>query len=114
MKKMTKIEALCLTDEKLDKVVKIQGTPYDRKRKLSDATIRKMNKMAKSGKSLSEIANKFGVAWATVRYNTDPDWRQYFNATRSGAHTGKDKISVKNRVAYKRSLVASGKVVATA
>ena len=114
MKKMTKLETLCLTDEKLDKVVKIQGTPYDRKRKLSESDIRKMNKMAKSGKSLCEIASKFGVNWTTVRYNTDPIWRQSYNATRSGAHTGKDKISVKNRVAYKRSLVATGKVAAVA
>ena len=114
MKKMTKIDVLTMTDDKLDKVVKIQGTPYDRKRKLSEGDIQKMNKMAKAGKSLAEIASKFGVYSSTVRYNTDPIWRQTYNATRSGAHTGKDRISVKNRIAYKRSLVAAGKVTATA
>lgn len=114
MKKLSKLEALTLTDDKLDDAVKIQGTPYDRKRKISTETIKKMNKLSKAGKTISEIANKLGVSYIGVRYNIDPVWRATYNKTRSGAHTGKDHITVKNRVAYKRTLVAEGKLTAIA
>ena len=112
MKKLTKIEALCLTDDKLDSVVKIQGTQYDRKRKISPETVKKMMKLSSSGKSISEIADKLGISYTGVRYNIDPQWRATYNATRDGKHTGKDHITVKDRVAYKRNLVAQGKLTA--
>ena len=114
MKKLNKIEALTLTDDKLDIAVKIQGTPYDRKRKISPDTIKKMTKLSKAGKSVAEIANKLGVSYVGVRYNIDPIWRATYNANRDGKHTGKDKITTNNRVAYKRTLVAEGKLTAMA
>lgn len=107
---MNKIELLTLTDEALDAKVKIQGTKYDRKRKLSDQLIRKMNSMSKRGKSVSEIAKKFGLNYLTVKYNVDPIFKEEYNARRDGKHTGKDKITVKNRISYKRALVAVGKL----
>ena len=109
---MTKVEILSMLDEDLDRKIKIQGTKYDRKRKVSDATIKKMQKLFNSGKTVAEIANKLGLHNHTVRYNVDPEWRAMYNATRNGAHTGKDKITVANRIAYKRQLVAAGKVTA--
>ena len=109
---MTKVEILSMMDADLDKKVKIQGTPYDRKRRVSDATIKKMVKMFGNGKTVSEIASKLGLCYHTVHYNVDPVWRAKYNATRNGAHTGKDKITVSNRIAYKRMLVAAGKVTA--
>lgn len=114
MKKMTRIDVLTLTDDKLDKVVKIQGTKWDRKCKISESTIKKMSKMAGTGSTAAEIARKLGINYQMVRYHTDPIWRASYNATRNGKHYGKDRISVKNRVAYKRSLVAAGKVTAAA
>lgn len=108
---MTKLELLTLTDNKLDDVVKIQGTKYDRKRKLSDATIKKIINLAKKY-DYKEIARKLDLNPVTVRYNADPVWRALYNETRSGKHTGKDRITKTNRIAYKRSLVAAGKVTA--
>ena len=110
MKKMTRIDVLTLTDDKLDKVVKIQGTKWDRKCKISEATIKQMNKMSGVGKTIAEIASKLDINPQMVKYHTDPIWRASYNANRSGKHYGKDHITVKNRVAYKRSLVAAGKV----
>ena len=107
---MNKIQILIMTDDQLDKSIRIQGTPYDRKRKLSESTLRKMNKMYNSGKTPYQIAKELGLNYSTVRYNTDKAFKAIYNATRDGRHTGKDKISVKNRVAYKRQLVAQGKV----
>lgn len=108
------IETLTLNDNELNKAVKIQGTEYDRKRKISTSTLKKMLAMSKKNKSYQEIACKLGLSPTTVRYNIDPVWKAAFNAKRDGKHTGKDNISISDRVAYKRSLVATGKVVATA
>lgn len=107
-----KLELLSLTDEALDKKVKIQGTKYDRKRKISDSSIRKMQRMYKRGKSVSEISSKLGIGYTSILYNVDPIWKAEYNAKRSGAHTGKDHITFKDRVSYKRTLVAAGKVTA--
>ena len=41
---MKRKEVLKLSDRKLDNYVKIQGTRFDRKRKFSEATKRKMKK----------------------------------------------------------------------
>lgn len=114
MRKMSKLEVLTLTDDKVDQVVKIQGTKYDRKRKISPDTIKKMNRMASQGKSVAEICKKFNLNYVSVRYNIDPIWRATYNATRSGKHTGTDRITMKDRVAYKRTLVAEGKLTAVA
>ena len=52
---MKRREVLKLSDRKLDNYVKIQGTKFDRKRKFSEATKRKMKRMYKNGKSVKEI-----------------------------------------------------------
>lgn len=107
---MKKMDVLKMTDMELDSKVKIQGTQYDRKRKISDKLIKKMKSMWKRNKTVSEIASKFGLNYNTVRYNVDPVYKMEFNKKRSGAHTGVDHITVLNRVAYKRELVAAGKI----
>ncbi len=109
---MTKLQLLTLTDNALDQKVKIQGTKYDRKRKVSDATIKKASGLFARGKTISEIASKLGLNYTTVRYNVDPVFKAEFNAKRSGAHTGKDHITKLDRIAYKRTLVAKGCVTA--
>ena len=107
-----KIELLAMTDDALDVTVKIQGTEYDRKRKVSTSTLNKMLAMYKKKPNVAEIASKLGLNYTTVRYNVDPVFKAEFNAKRDGKHTGKDHITVKDRIAYKRSLVAAGKVTA--
>ena len=107
---MKRIEILTLDDNSLDKKVKIQGTQYDRKRKISDAIISKAKKMWKKNKSISEIARKLDLNYMTVRYNVDQEFRNAYNEKRDGKHTGKDHITKLNRVTYKRQLVAAGKI----
>lgn len=106
---MTKIELLKMTDDKLDTTVKIQGTQYDRKRKVTDKLVEKMLKMAKR-KDYKEIASELGLTYRTVRYHTEPLFRSNYIKGLSGKHTGKDKITMTDRVAYKRELVAAGKI----
>lgn len=105
-----KLTLLKMNDDQLDKEVKIQGTKYDRKRKLSDETLKKISNMAKKNLTYSKIAKDLGISYTIVRYHMDKAWRESFNAKRDGRHTGKDHISIKNRVAYKRALVAAGKI----
>ena len=107
---MTKKELLKMTDSQLDAKVRIQGTKYDRKRKISDSTLKKITALAKKNHTYQEIAKKLGLTAQSVRYHIDPVWKAYYNANRDGSHTGTDKITVKDRVAYKRSLVAAGKI----
>lgn len=109
---MTKIEVLKMTDNDLDKAVKIQGTDYDRKRKVTSSIIKKMRGLEKKGKNYSEIAKEFGFCSKTVRYNLDSTYREFCKMNCSGAHTGKTRLNKTNRVAYKRELVAKGKVSA--
>lgn len=109
---MTKLEILTMTDAALDKTVKIQGTKYDRKRKISDATIAKAKKLFSKGKLIADIARQLGVNYSSIRYQIDDDYRKSYNMSRSGAHTGKDHITKLDRVAYKRQLVAAGRVTA--
>lgn len=107
---MNKKEILKLTDAQLDAKVKIQGTKYDRKRKISDWTITKMKRMSKKGKTPSEIAEKLGISIIGVKYNIDPEFKRLHNERRSGAHTGTTHITTADRIAYKRSLVSKGKI----
>lgn len=109
---MNKVEILQMVDKDLDKAVKIQGTMYDRKRKYGKAALAKMTKLQKKNKTFKEIAKALGCAERTVQYNLDAEFRKEYNANRSGAHTGKDRVTKANRIAYKRQLVAAGKVTA--
>lgn len=101
-----KVNVLKMVDNELDKAVKIQGTDFDRKRKVTSGMKESMMRMRNRGKTFREIAERFDVDHRTVRYNLDPCYREYCKASTSGAHTGKTRISKTNRVAYKRELVA--------
>lgn len=107
---MKKKDILKLTDAELDAKVKIQGTKYDRKRKISDRTISRMKRMSKRGKTPIQIAEKLGISVMGVKYNLDPEFKKLHNQKRSGAHTGTDHITPEDRIAYKRSLVSKGKI----
>ena len=108
--KMKKKDVLKLNDAELDSKVKIQGTEFDRKRRYSDNTLKKMRKLYKKGNSFSEIAQKIGASVAIVRYNVDDEYRKRFNQKRSGKHTGLDMVTRENRIQYKRELVSKGKI----
>lgn len=107
---MTRSEILKMKDNELDKRIKIQGTRFDRKRKVSNATITRMRKMFEKGKSISEIAAIVGLSPKTVRYNVDDEWRAHYNATRDGKHTGVTNITKEDRIAYKRQIVDTRKM----
>ena len=54
---------------------KIAGTNKDKRRKVTNGTIYRMNQMVEAGKSLSTVAKKYGVTTYTVKYHTDPKFK---------------------------------------
>lgn len=106
---MTKREILKLSDNKLDKMVKIQGTNYDRKRKVTKQMQTRMMQMLKAGKSINSIAEHFSVTPHTVKYNTDVEYKKWWNTSRDGKHYGANNSNATERGAYKRSLLKARK-----
>ena len=102
---MKKKEVLSLSDYALDKVVKIQGTKFDRKRKLSDKTISKMKYLSACGYSASRIAKTLGTNYVVVKYHTDPEYRYRVNH-KGGSHSH-GEMDLQNRAEYKRGLVSA-------
>lgn len=107
---MTRKQVLALDDLYLDKVVKIQGTKFDRKRKVSDSTIKKIKRLYDKGMSVTEICEKYSMNWLTVKYNVDPEYKKVYNERRDGKHTGVDSISKAERIQYKRDLIKRRKI----
>lgn len=108
---MTRKDVLAMDYLTLDKTVKIQGTRFDRKRKVSNSDIVRMKKLRARGDTLQSIAEKVGCCKMTVKYHTNPEWRENYNKTRNGKHYGnKVTYSVSDRSAYKRDLVATRKI----
>lgn len=108
MNKTNIINLLKLTDDELDKSIRIAGTDFDRKRKVTKDVLAKMKKLEAKGKSYAEIANIMGFSYHAVKYNLNPEYRNNYNATRDSRHMGTDHVTDKNRASYKRQLVAEG------
>lgn len=115
---MKKKDILELSDKELDKVVKIAGTQYDRKRKISDKQIESAKRLVKRGKSFEYIIKKLklNVTENTIRYHLDEAYRRYridhanYGRSVAACKRGDYNEILKDRAAYKRKLVARGRV----
>lgn len=99
-----------LTDMEVDQLVKIQGTQYDRKRKLTDKDIKIIKKLISHGDSIDYIAAIFGVTEHTIKYNIDSEYRQHSINIRSGKHYGETTKDIIDRASYKRHLILKRKI----
>lgn len=109
---MKKRELMKLSDNQLDTKVKIQGTNFDRKRKVTRQMQYRMLQMLKAGKDMKTIAEHFNVTPHTVKYNTDPEFKKQWNKNRNGKHYGTtSNYSSADRGAYKRELLKLRKSV---
>ena len=101
------------SDSKLDSMVKIQGTNYDRRRKVTKSMKHRMEQMYNSGKSYYTIGDYFNVSPKTVRYNLDENFRQNdIDARSKRAKNSAKKVdasvkakSTADRIAYKKELM---------
>lgn len=102
-----------MTDMQVDKAVRIGGTQYDRRRRVTDDAINKMKLLHSKGVDIETIAKVVGCHVRTVRYYLDPSYRAY---RIEHAHYGQQKVSrdrlwkntLADRAAYKRKLVSRG------
>lgn len=111
---MTRKEVMKLEDMVVvDQVVRIQGTNWDRRRKLTNKMISNIQKSYNSGRTIPELADKYGVSTTTIRYWVDPEYRSWKNAERNKyAHnTKQDMIDRVERGSYKMLLVMTKKRV---
>ena len=108
-------KVLNLTDAQIMKGVKIAGTKFDRRRKLTDKQLTAIQKAYENGTSISVLAEKYGVNYTTIRYHVDPEYREdhlyYTSLNTYERDSAADKAS---QVNYKRSLLAAKKVKYTA
>ena len=118
MNRKQKKAILALNDKELDKAVKIAGTQYDRKRKISDKQIDAARKLVSKGKSFEYIIEKLklNVTANTIRYHLDEAYRRYridhanYGKGVAACKRGDYNEILKDRAAYKRKLVARGRV----
>lgn len=105
-------QVLAMNNEDLDKEVKIEGTQYDRKRRYTDAEIKKWRKLYNNGNgmTISELSHKFDVPYNTIHYHVDDLFKLIFNKNRDGSHTGVDTITMDERATYKRQLLKRRKI----
>ena len=108
--KQARVTILKYDDEKLDSTVKIQGTQYDRKRKLTDAQLKEIKEKLSKNIPIEALAEEYDVSEWVIKYNTNPDFREHQLKIRTGKHTGVDTMTFENRVAYKRSLIKDKKI----
>ena len=110
---MTRSEKIKLSNSTLNANVKIQGTNYDRRRKLSNEDIYNIKRSAKS-KSFNAgvVAERYGVAASTIKYHVDEAYKAEVNKKRveRGFNINRvDSIYRMDLANYKRSLLRAGK-----
>ena len=98
-----------MTDFELDRLVKLEGTDYDRRRKLSTNDVARIQRAYKNGKSMFDLAVAYGVSYGTIHYHVDKDYRENHNKKRklyapSFFDATAQRIS---RVAHKRAILAN-------
>ena len=102
---------LTYDNETLDSIVKIQGTQYDRKRKLTERQVAEIIDELNKGIPVEALAQKYSVSEWVIKYNTDPNFRAHqlkLREKKSKAHT--NVMDFEDRVAYKRNLISSKKI----
>ncbi len=100
-------EMIKMSNSAIDSMVKIQGTNYDRKRRVTKDMKNRMSQMYNAGKSYSAIANHFGVTPRTVRYNLDEEFKKRENKVRNiyARNWVPEKGMIAERAEYKRQLI---------
>ena len=111
VEKKARKNVMKMDDQTIDRKVKIQGTNFDRKRKYKLEFFAEMKSEYLRGVDVNDIAKRYKMSAATVKYNVDDDYRASYNAKR--AKEGTHPIGImdfENRVAYKRELIKTKQI----
>lgn len=108
---MKKYDVLKLSDTKVDNMIKIQGTQFERRLKLTPGQIYDIRVKKAQGIPMRALAREYNVNPLTIKYHTDETFKKQFNEARKGWQPGNhpDK-GTKNRAAYKRFLVMNNMI----
>ena len=96
-----------MTDFELDRIVKLQGTDYDRRRKLSTSDVTQIKKAYKSGIQLIDLANAYDVSYGTILYHVNKNFKKKLNLSRKNyGQAPQDQLAQrKSRIALKRAIL---------
>ena len=114
---MTKTELINSPDYIVDNRVKIAGTNFDRRRKVTKSMKRRMIQMYESGKSISTICRHFGVSYDSVKravvpmYNEMEKARKRSIAKKYNLGLEYDPARAPERADYKRKLIMENKPI---
>lgn len=113
---MTKNEIVNSSDYIINKMVKIAGTNYDRRRKVTKSMKRRMIQMYESGKNISYIATYFNVSYDSVKRAVNPMFNETEKARKRQVakdhnYYSYNSNSFKERANYKRELIKNRKNV---
>ena len=112
---MTRKELINLSNSKLNSIVKIAGTNYDRRRVVTKDMKRKMTQMYESGKNIHTIAEHFDVSYDTVKRTVIPMFNEMEKARKRavakkyGYTYEYDPSYSSERAEYKRKLLREKK-----
>ena len=97
-----------MTDFELDRIVRLEGTDYDRRRKLTTSDVTRIKKAYKEGSYIIDLANEYNVSYGTILYHVSPFHKNKINKNRKKyAQSFFDhNAQRKSRVAHKRAIVA--------
>lgn len=112
---MRKINILDLDNITINKLVRIQGTEFDRSRKLSDADVKLIRKLFNKKKmSISELAEQFNVSRCAIRYHIDNNFNEKMKNNYyiyGDYHKYRNmKKEAKERGQYKRDLIQNNQL----
>lgn len=104
---MSKI-SVNLNSKQIDSI-KIAGTKFDRRCKLTESDKIKMFNLRKQGKTTLYLAKKFGCSVPTVIYHTDARFKEQANKNRM-KYAFNSKTDYDDRINYKKELLEEGSV----
>ena len=97
-----------MTDFQIDRIVKLEGTDFDRRRKLTSKDVDHIKREYKKGKSITQLAEMYNVHYNTIHYHVDKVFRENCKKVRKNfAPSVVDATAQRiSRVAHKRAILA--------
>lgn len=99
-------------DYVFDHKIRIQGTKYDRRIKITPEIHDEIRRKYESGYTIAELAKCYNVSWTCIKYHVDDNYKARTNEIRPsyGWYGNKKHITVEDRVKYKKDLIKDDKV----
>ena len=92
----------------VDKMIKIIGTDYDRRRKLTSAQIEDIKTEYSRGLSICTSAKKYKVVPNTIHYHVDEEFKKFHNSRRKYSVPSKESSKTRaSRIEYKKKLLST-------